>query len=65
MAVPEVVAFMRACGRLATRPYKGIRPLEEYGPLVDMGHSRNGGANQVAAKAAPWTGDAQRNNAYS
>jgi glycosyltransferase involved in cell wall biosynthesis len=37
MALREVVAFARACGRLARNPYKGIRPLEEYGLLIDMG----------------------------
>jgi glycosyltransferase involved in cell wall biosynthesis len=38
MAVREVVAFMRACGRLARNPYKGIRALNDYGLLIDMGH---------------------------
>jgi GT2 family glycosyltransferase len=33
LAVREIVAFFRACSRLAFRPHKGIRPLEDYGVL--------------------------------
>jgi len=36
MALREVIAFFRAIGRLTLRPYKGVRPLESYGPIVDM-----------------------------
>lgn len=36
MAAREVVAFFRAIGRLTLKPYKGVRSLEDYGPIVDM-----------------------------
>jgi glycosyltransferase involved in cell wall biosynthesis len=36
MALREIVAFVRACGRLAIKPYQGVRSLESYGPIVDM-----------------------------
>ena len=39
MAVREVVAFVRAWGRLALTPYKGIRQLDDYGLLIDMQRS--------------------------
>ena len=39
MAAREVVAFVRACGRLALTPYKGIRQLDDYGLLIDMQRS--------------------------
>lgn len=34
MALREVVAFFRACVRLAKTPHQGVRPLSDYGPLV-------------------------------
>lgn len=46
MAAREVVALARACGRLARNPYEGIRPLSDYGALVDMSHP--GSANETA-----------------
>ncbi len=36
MALREIVAFLRAGGRLARTPYKGVRSLNDYGTLVDM-----------------------------
>jgi len=34
MALREVVAFLRACGRLVLTPHQGVRALGDYGPLI-------------------------------